>query len=254
MPPEQDPSNPTIQDPVLDPNNPAPQPGDKGYLETIKKIRAERDEQSRKAKDLETRLQEMEQYKAKLEGIDPEKFAEYKRQVEEAEETRQKTAQEQAQIIERIKQEKQALESKLTEKDKTLQRQAIESKVREAFFDNGGRRGQSDSLKANFLQMVLPHALQRVRLDDRGEITVIDPETGHTELDPTTGKIKTLEGLMMDFAKDDVLGAAFDPKSLASGGGFVPGSNGGFKMPLDDLMKLPNADIARIGRQTQRRR
>ncbi|NEQ64534.1 MAG: hypothetical protein F6K21_03330 [Symploca sp. SIO2D2] len=224
---------------------------DSGYKKTIQALRNERDQL---AATIEKNQEELAAFKKQFEGIDPQKFAEFKQQVEEAEEQRQKTVEEQAQIINSEKQRAEQLNQEVANLKKQLEQERRIAIVRQAFFDAGGKRSGSDSSNAAFVDFILPHALQRIERDEAGNFVVLQKGTRLIDYDAPTGKAKDLAMLMTEFASDPVLGAAFEPRSQASGGGFVPGIRGqNTGLSVEEKMKMTPSERARFGREMKKR-
>jgi hypothetical protein len=220
---------------------------DTGYKATIQKVRRERDEQAAAVKTLKKQLEE---FQKQFEGIDPAKFAEYKQQVQNAEEERQKTVEEQAKLISSERDRSAQLAEELMKAKAALETEQRMAQIRQAFFDAGGRRSSGT---ASFLDIVMPYALERIARDENGQLVVIQKGSKFIDLDPSTVKTKTIENLMTEFTKDPVLGTAFEPRSQASGGGFVAGAKPGqTSLSVAELMRLSPGEMARIGRELKK--
>lgn len=220
---------------------------DAGYKATLKKIRSERDAQAAQVKELSKKLEE---FQKQFEGIDPQKFAEYKQQVVNAEEERQRTVEEQARLIKEKENMASQLGQKVTQLEQQLEMQTRTAAVRQAFFDAGGKKGNG---VASFVDMVMPYALERIAKDEQNNLVVIQKGSRLIDYDVQSGKAKDLTMLMAEFASDPVLGTAFEPRSQASGGGFVQGIKPGQpQLSVDELMKLPPGEMARIGREIRK--
>lgn len=211
----------------------------------------ERDKIIQSKQQLESELTELKKFKSRLDemGFTPEEYDKLRTNLEEL-------AKERAQEVGTIKQtyEQQLAELKrenlqLTQAQK---QQQLDNEIRAAFQEAGGRKGR-DEYGASFLDMVLPIARNRIKLDDNGQIIVID-KNGVQDWDDSTGKVraKNLVDLMLELSESPVLGAAFDPKSLASGGGFQGGSGGLRNHSWEDLQKLTPAQQAELGRKLRK--
>ncbi|NEP61456.1 MAG: hypothetical protein F6K31_31645 [Symploca sp. SIO2G7] len=230
--------------------SPSPTVDDSGYKRTIQKLRQERDEL---AAIIKKSQEELAEFKKQFEGIDPQKFVEFKQQVEEAEEQRQKTVEEQAKIINSEKQRAEQLNQEVSGLKQQLEQEKRVAAVRQAFFDAGGKR--SDSSNAAFVDFILPYALERIARDDAGSLVVLQKGSKNLiDYDAPTGKAKDLNMLMSEFAQDNVLGAAFEPRSQASGGGFVPGIRGqNTGLSVEEKMKMTPSERAKYGREMKNR-
>jgi len=217
------------------------------YKATLKKIRNERDAQAAQVKELSSRLEE---FQKQFEGIDPAKFEEYRQQVLNAEEERQRTVEEQAKLIKDKENMAQQLGQKVSQLEQQLELEKRTAAIRQAFFDAGGKKGNGE---ASFVDIIMPYALQRLVRDDSGNLAVVQKGSKLVDYDVQSAKAKDLGMLMSEFSQDEVLGTAFEPRSQASGGGFVSGVRPGQpSLSVDELMSLSTGEMAKLGRELKK--
>ncbi|NEP48476.1 MAG: hypothetical protein F6K65_06420 [Moorea sp. SIO3C2] len=179
-----------------------------GYKKVMRKLRKE-------INDLNEKLKAFD-------GIDPEEYRAYVSQAEEAEKNRQKTMEEQAKIIASERDRSSSLASQVKNLENQIDQMQKQSLVSQAFYDAGGKKS-AKSASTSFLELVMPHAIRRITRDEDGNLVVMEEGGSLVEIDKKTGKAMNVRALMEQYAKDPVLGMAFEPRSQASGSGFSPG-------------------------------
>lgn len=211
----------------------------------------ERDKIIQSKQQLESELIELKKFKSRLDemGFTPEEYDKLRTNLEELAKER---AQEVGSIKQTYEQQLADLKRENLQLTQAQKQQQLDNEIRVAFQEAGGRKGR-DEYGASFLDMVLPIARNRIRLDDNGQIIVID-KNGVQDYSDTTGKVrpKNLVDLMLELSESPVLGAAFDPKSLASGGGFQGGGGGLRSLTWEDLQKMTPAQQAELGRKLRK--
>lgn len=192
---------------------------------TLQKERAAREQYEKQLKEAAKREQEQKKALDKYKAIDPDK---YQALLEEAARKEEQEL-EQKRAYEELKQRyKSGEEAAIRERDEMRQKYeitVIENAIRNAFFENGGRKPAilESSEGGSFedippVEVIINQLRARMKIVD-GRVCIVDRvgSVEHTE----NGRPKTLSEKMQELRKGS-LGTLFEPVNDSKGGGMSP--------------------------------
>ncbi len=209
-------------------------------LATAKATRIERDEAAKKAKGLETQINDLTAQIEQIKGLDPERYQQLEKLAQTYEEQKLEKEKNFAELKERWQGEKTALQQQIEELNSNLKNTRIINSLEKAFYATGGRAGKDDD-GLTYFDLIRDRAMQFIEVDDSGKLLIIDPRD-KTKLTTEKGIPFTVEDLMLRFRKSGPTTALFEPVGNGAGGGMQ--RNNGFNSAVtrEQLMKLPRAE------------
>jgi len=203
-----------------------PKPPEADVTKLLADIEAERQARQKTEqafKESQTKLTELEKQLEGYKAVDPDKYQKLLAEQasrEEADLLKKKQFEEAKQ---RYQAEASAAQKTAQEAQIKLESLTIETQIKNAFFESGGKRleykleneGENIAPVDALLAVIRP----RLKLED-GAVRVLNP-TGEIELNPETGKPKTLSEKMAEFRQGS-LGYLFEPVNKNTGGGKPP--------------------------------
>lgn len=201
-------------------------------LDTLKKVRKERDEAVKSDKDKATQL-------SRFEEINPD---EYRKLQIEAEQNREQQARFGA-AQEALEEKYKGVASEALEKATAAERALEEFKKRSAleklFFASGGRTDAADGV--SFFDMLASQISGNFRQEPDGSLTVVDAQ-GDPILDPESGKRINPEDFISGYKTHKIYGTFFKGEKGA-GAGIGYGGTDSNGMPVEDLRGMNRTEL-----------
>ncbi|MBN3951928.1 MAG: hypothetical protein HWQ38_37880 [Nostoc sp. NMS7] len=208
-------------------------------LNTAKATRTERDDAAKKARDLETQVNELSEKLEKIKGIDPVKYKELEITAAQYEDRKLEEQRGFAELKERWTGEKTTLQQQILQLQESNRQSQIVNALEKSFYATGGKSGKDDD-GWTYFDLIRDRAATHIVLDDQGKITIIDPRD-KTPLKDTKGVSFTVDDLMFKLRSAGPTASLFEPISNGAGGGMTrsQGSQNG-AMVAAQIMQIPS--------------
>jgi hypothetical protein len=203
-------------------------------LDTLKKVRKERDEAAKQSKDLTSQL-------SRFEEINPDEYRKLQVEAEQNREQQARFGAAQEALEEKYKGVAAEAVGKAEKAERALEEFKKRSALEKLFFAAGGRTDAADGV--SFFDMLASQIAGNFRQEPDGSLTVIDVQ-GDPILDPESGKRINPEDFVSGYKTHKIYGTFFKG-AKGAGAGIGYGGTDSNGMPIEDLQGMNTTELFR---------
>ncbi|GEM_PF-5685094 len=227
---------------------PAPTPtpaADSTPPEDVSGLKAALEAERKRNKESDRLLKQLQE---SVKGMDPEKYKQFEQLQQQAEEWNKQKITIRNEVETEWSTKLQAEMTKTKEFEGKYLDLVKRTEAEKAFQAAKGRSGAGDA-GITFFDSLLSVVSKNLRLNDKGQVEVIDANGTRLFSKTDATKPMTPKEYFESLRNDPVLGHCFEPQARGAGGGMPPGSGNGFGNTREDWSKLPRSERLTIARQ-----